>query len=428
MLALSIDSLRAFYSGSIGVICDESFVDECKQRFPDARVWPVQDAKSGPEASMNKLRIFDFIEDGEYDAVLFLDTDILITNSPMQCFEKMTHPDMLYVYTERTEQFEHRTLYWSLQSYTKEDYEFLRSRNILPFNAGTFGFVASAQMREHFHGVREMIASHTGPYFYEQSFMNVYFNLRDKTDRSVFTKENYIFSPHKGRVYPDAVVLHFADANRPAKLKCDTMRQYMKRWHQYQLEGPEMIELYETREDMLDLVNIYGTYAEIGVFAGEFSDILCRKLNPQKMVLIDLFDGVVGSGDKDGNNFRTIDTSQVYNRLVAASKRFPVLEVLRGDSSTHLARYPDNTFDMIYLDGDHSYEGVKKELVVAYAKTKHDGWIMGHDYEMNYEKAKTRYEFGIKKAVDEFCREYKQRIFAKAMDGCVSFGICVTKE
>jgi hypothetical protein len=82
---------------------------------------------------------------------------------------------------------------------------------------------------------------------------------------------------------------------------------------------------------------------------------------------------------------------------------------------------------MIYIDGDHSYNGVKKDLMNAYNKIKDHGYIMGHDYEMNMEKARNTYDFGVKKAVDEFCITYKQEIVALALDGCVSFCIHVNK-
>ena len=52
---------------------------------------------------------------------------------------------------------------------------------------------------------------------------------------------------------------------------------------------------------------------------------------------------------------------------------------------------------------------------------------MGHDYEMNMDKANTRYNFGVKRAVDEFCKEHNQEIIAKGNDGCVSFCIKVKK-
>ena len=52
---------------------------------------------------------------------------------------------------------------------------------------------------------------------------------------------------------------------------------------------------------------------------------------------------------------------------------------------------------------------------------------MGHDYEMNMNKAKNSYNFGTKQAVDEFCVNFKQNIISKAMDGCVSFCIHINK-
>jgi len=52
---------------------------------------------------------------------------------------------------------------------------------------------------------------------------------------------------------------------------------------------------------------------------------------------------------------------------------------------------------------------------------------MGHDYEMNMSKSNRYYVFGVKQAVDEYCNSYNQTIFAKAMDGCVSYAIHVNK-
>jgi hypothetical protein len=41
---------------------------------------------------------------------------------------------------------------------------------------------------------------------------------------------------------------------------------------------------------------------------------------------------------------------------------------------------------------------------VALHKVKPGGWIMGHDYEMNMQKARNFYTFGVRQAVDEFCQ------------------------
>ena len=59
------------------------------------------------------------------------------------------------------------------------------------------------------------------------------------------------------------------------------------------------------------------------------------------------------------------------------------------------------TYDIIYIDGDHSYDGVKHDLINSFRVIKNGGYIMGHDYEMNMEKAHTNWVFGVKQAVNQ---------------------------
>ena len=70
-----------------------------------------------------------------------------------------------------------------------------------------------------------------------------------------------------------------------------------------------------------------------------------------------------------------------------------------------------------------SYEGVKRDLQIAWRIVKDGGYICGHDYETNPEKTKNHYDFGVKRAVEEFCKEKGVDICAKGMDGQVSFAI-----
>ncbi len=183
-----------------------------------------------------------------------------------------------------------------------------------------------------------------------------------------------------------------------------------------------MYQVFNTREDMIrSLVTKNGVYAELGVSAGNFSKKIYSILNPSQLVLIDLFHGVNGTGDKDGNNFTYVDLSLVYKGLLQDTR----FTVRKGDTSTVLKSYSDKYFDMIYIDADHTYEGCKKDLEVSLHKVKPGGWIMGHDYELNMNKAKTKWDFGVKKAVDEFCHNHGLTVSAKGNDGCVSYAIRV---
>jgi len=164
---------------------------------------------------------------------------------------------------------------------------------------------------------------------------------------------------------------------------------------------------------------------EIGVFTGEFANQLL-KTNPKELVLIDPWCGISGSGDQDGNNFTTVDLPKVYEFLEFYVKQIPCINLQKGYSFYVLPTFPNNYFDCIYIDGDHSYSACKVDLELSLEKIKPGGIIMGHDYEMNFEKAKNNYDFGVKRAVDEFCIKYRLSILAKGNDGCVSYAIQVS--
>lgn len=162
---------------------------------------------------------------------------------------------------------------------------------------------------------------------------------------------------------------------------------------------------------------------EIGVFNGDFMELILAHCNIKTIEGVDLFEGVTCSGDSDGNNVMYLDMAQSFLNLSEKYKQSSIVKFYPSDSSTYMDKQPHQKYDIVYIDGDHSYEGVKKDLKSAYLKIRDGGYLMGHDYEMNFEKAKYNYDFGVNKAVDEFCREYHQKLIAKAMDGCVSYCI-----
>ena len=186
--------------------------------------------------------------------------------------------------------------------------------------------------------------------------------------------------------------------------------------------------LFDTRVDMIkELVPQSSVISEIGVFRGDFMKQIVSILNPNIFIAIDIFSGYVGSGDQDGNNFITCNLDEEYLKLIEYFKLNTAVKFIKGYSTPSLITFPNDYFDMIYIDADHSYEGCKKDLDVSFNKIKQSGWIMGHDYGQNFLKSKTEYEFGVKQAVDEFCIKYNQTIYAKANDGCISFAIKISK-
>lgn len=235
----------------------------------------------------------------------------------------------------------------------------------------------------------------------------------------------------------DINVLHSYKDFKSARLQHYTSNEFAKSCIAFQHEmyfnincnGIEIKDtskpiLYDTRIDMISsLVSKGSKICEVGIFKGDMAKQIEPIVNPELFVLIDYFDGVTGSGDQDGNNFETTDLNESYEHLTKYFKDNQSVKLIKGDSVNSMKLYADETFDMIYLDGDHSYNGCKRDLITAFKKIKMGGYLMGHDYQMNHNKTDKQYSFGVKHAVDTFCSIYKQRIYAKALDGCVSYAI-----
>lgn len=184
------------------------------------------------------------------------------------------------------------------------------------------------------------------------------------------------------------------------------------------------VQHYPDRNAMVkELVPIGGVIAELGVFQGEFAKVLYDTLKPSKMYLVDTWNGRLISGDVDGNNVVAVDAHVAYEKTKTAFQLEREVMVVRKTTTEFLHNLEDNSLNLVYIDADHSYEGVKQDLYNSWSKVQAGGWIMGHDYEINSNKCRNNYDFGVKRAVDEFVKHYGLRIEALALDGCVSFAI-----
>jgi len=66
-----------------------------------------------------------------------------------------------------------------------------------------------------------------------------------------------------------------------------------------------------------------------------------------------------------------------------------------------LALFPEEYFDWIYIDADHAYEGVCKDIERGHTKVKSDGMMVFNDY-TNWSVCEIM-PYGVAKAVNEFC-------------------------
>jgi SAM-dependent methyltransferase len=141
--------------------------------------------------------------------------------------------------------------------------------------------------------------------------------------------------------------------------------------------------LVPSREETLNLMPQEGVCAEIGTQTGYFAKKILESMHPRKLHIYDI-------------DFSAFDIEYFRPHIDSG-----IVELHEGDSSTLLSLAADGYFDFIYIDGDHAYPGVAKDLEQARQKLKPDGWIMCNDYTVYSPLEGVKY--GVYRAVNELC-------------------------
>ena len=161
------------------------------------------------------------------------------------------------------------------------------------------------------------------------------------------------------------------------------------------------------RAFLLDMLPKDSVGAEIGVWNGDFSDKLLEVVRPKQLHLIDPWHhepsamykyALYGGLAKNGQDEMDRHHAAVCARFDGQIQRGQV-KIHRGYSADVLGQFPDNFFDWVYIDGNHLYEYVKKDLESSLRKTKAGGWVAGDDY-----VGGQWWKDGVTKAVDEFAK------------------------
>lgn len=151
------------------------------------------------------------------------------------------------------------------------------------------------------------------------------------------------------------------------------------------------------RRDLWQLLTglMAGNAAEIGVAEGNFArDILNWPVKFPKLYLVDRWKctpGQKGDGSMP-QMWHDCNLADVQLKVASEDKR---VVFLRGSSVDMALKVPDRSLVLVYIDADHSYEAVKKDIRAWLPKLVPGGFMAFHDYENQ--------NYGVKQAVDEFC-------------------------
>ena len=132
-------------------------------------------------------------------------------------------------------------------------------------------------------------------------------------------------------------------------------------------------------KDKKDLVG-----AEIGVAEGHNAEQILRNLDIKKLYLVDAYRWY---GDYKHKAAKREGKAQ--KRLTKWQSKLKWMRMFSEEAAKHIKK---GELDFVYIDANHEYPYVIKDLEYWYPKVKKGGIIAGHDYQLE----------GVRDAVNEF--------------------------
>jgi len=152
---------------------------------------------------------------------------------------------------------------------------------------------------------------------------------------------------------------------------------------------------------------------EVGVAKGNHAEYILRQ-HPKEIHLIDPW-----GTHKDGfippiteNSFE-----ERYQNVRERFKNDKNVFIHRDYSHNVCKTFEDESIDWVYIDGDHTYEGVSEDLRLWWPKLKIGGYLTGDDYAVV-----SNPRFGVVRAVDDFVAHLGLKMYSSPFDDTICIG------
>lgn len=124
--------------------------------------------------------------------------------------------------------------------------------------------------------------------------------------------------------------------------------------------------------------------AELGVWKGRTFKHLLKTIPDLKLIGVDLYAPQPENNGPEkwvaGENGHEWNHGQYYREMIdfcrSVNDRGVIYRMYTHEAATLIK---DNSLDFVFIDADHSYEGVKRDLKDWIPKVKKGGYVCGHD-------------------------------------------------
>lgn len=129
---------------------------------------------------------------------------------------------------------------------------------------------------------------------------------------------------------------------------------------------------------------------EIGCYVGDSTRQFAK--NFKEVNCIDPWENGYDDNDLSSHKYPMTVIESQFDLLM---DEFSTIKKYKMKSGEAVSIFEDRSLDFVYIDGLHTYDGVKNDIEKWLPKVKNGGFIGGHDYN-------NKHHVGVKPAVDSY--------------------------
>lgn len=138
-------------------------------------------------------------------------------------------------------------------------------------------------------------------------------------------------------------------------------------------------------DDIAESMQENWVHVEVGVWKGRSICYLAerlKKLNKSnRLFAVDWFKGTTNEqgllDEAESNGGSVLD---IFEKNVKDLGLEDLITTIESDSAEAASLFPYNSISTIFIDANHTYEGVTRDLEAWWSRLTHGGWMLGHDF------------------------------------------------